>query len=119
MIGADMTARVSSPLFVGRADELATLVAALERAERGSAGLVLVAGEAGIGKSRLVAEVAGQARGGGGLVLEGGCISLGSDDGLPFGPIAEALRGFVRRAEPGLLQALLDPATGELGRLVP
>ena len=119
MIAADMTARISSPVFVGRALELATLEAALEKAEGRSAGIVLIAGEAGIGKSRLVAELAGQARDRGGVVLEGGCISLASDEGLPFGPIAEALRGLVRRTEPEALQDLLDPGMGELARLVP
>src|SRR6266566_5202980 len=119
MIAADMTARISSPVFVGRALDLATLGAALEKAEGRSAGIVLISGEAGIGKSRLVAELAGQARDRGGVVLEGGCISLASDEGLPFGPIAEALRGLVRRTEPEALQDLLDPGTGELARLVP
>src|SRR5437879_13883917 len=108
MLASDMPARISSPVFVGRALELATLEAALEKAEGRSAGIVLIAGEAGIGKSRLVAELAGQARDRGGVVLEGGCISLASDEGLPFGPIAEALRGLVRRTEPEALQDLLD-----------
>ena len=50
-----MASRVSSPVFVGRADELGELVAAMAGARAGTPGLVLVGGEAGVGKSRLVA----------------------------------------------------------------
>ena len=52
-----MASRVSSPVFVGRADELGELVAAMAGARAGTPGLVLVGGEAGVGKSRLVAEL--------------------------------------------------------------
>jgi predicted ATPase len=61
--------RVSSPSFVGRAAELAALRGALERAETGVPGVALVAGESGVGKSRLLAELAAVARDGGALVL--------------------------------------------------
>jgi DNA-binding CsgD family transcriptional regulator len=119
MIGADMTARVSSPVFIGRGAELGALRDSLDRAREGSPMTALVGGEAGIGKSRLVAELGTIASQSGALVLEGGCISLGSDEGLPFAPIAEALRGLVRRVDRSWLQELIDPATGELARLVP
>jgi DNA-binding CsgD family transcriptional regulator/tetratricopeptide (TPR) repeat protein len=119
MIGTDMTARVSSPVFIGRGAELDTLRDALDRARSGSPTTTLVGGEAGIGKSRLVGELGAIARESGALVLEGDCISLGSDEGLPFAPIAEALRGLVRRVDRAWLQELIDPATSELTRLVP
>ena len=48
--------RVSSPTFVGRADELAALDGALGRAAAGVPAFTFVAGESGVGKSRLVAE---------------------------------------------------------------
>ena len=48
--------RVSSPTFVGRADELASLESALDRAAAGVPAFTFVAGESGIGKSRLLAE---------------------------------------------------------------
>jgi transcriptional regulator with PAS, ATPase and Fis domain len=51
-----MAARVSSPRLVGRAEELARLAAALDRAAAGDPAAVLVAGEVGMGKTRLVAE---------------------------------------------------------------
>ena len=56
MIGA-VVQRVTSSVFVGREDEVDALLAALARAESGSASTVLVGGEAGIGKTRLLAEL--------------------------------------------------------------
>ena len=69
--------RVSSPLFIGRQTELTTLTDAVAQAAEGRAGVILIGGDAGIGKSRLVNEIAEHARGTGVLVLEGGCVSLG------------------------------------------
>ena len=57
--------RVSSPTFVGRADELAALDGALGRAAAGVPAFTFVAGESGVGKSRLVAELEARARYGG------------------------------------------------------
>ncbi len=52
-----MARRVTSPVFVGRAGELAGLLAAVEAASDGHSSMTLIDGEAGIGKSRLVAEL--------------------------------------------------------------
>ena len=84
--------RVStSEVFVGRARELAELERALE-ATRGGCGLtVLVAGEAGIGKSRLASELARRARAQGFEVLRGRSIDLVGTV-LPYQPFVEALR---------------------------
>jgi DNA-binding CsgD family transcriptional regulator/tetratricopeptide (TPR) repeat protein len=119
MIGAEMPARLSSPVLIGRLPEMAMLHEALARVEAGSPVVVLIGGEAGIGKSRLVAELAAHARARGDLVLEGACASLGSGEGLPFGPIAEALRGLLRSSDRALLDDVIDPTTRELGRLIP
>ena len=119
MIGAEMSARLSSPVLIGRLPEMAKLSDALGRAAAESPAVVIVGGEAGIGKTRLVGEVAARARERGGLVLQGGCISIGSDDGLPYGPIAEVLRNLARTTERVDLDELIDPSTRELGRLVP
>jgi DNA-binding CsgD family transcriptional regulator/tetratricopeptide (TPR) repeat protein len=119
MIRPEMSARLSSPILIGRMPEMSALEAAFEGAEGGSPAVVLVGGEAGIGKSRLVREFADRARDAGGLVLDGGCVSLGSEEGLPFAPIAEALRGLLRITDATILAGLIDPATRELGRLVP
>src|SRR3954471_22543100 len=57
-----MPRRVSSPVFVGRADELGRLEHALARAADGTPAFVFVAGESGVGKSRLIAEFESHAR---------------------------------------------------------
>jgi len=117
--------RVSSPRLIGRLTELDTLDTALRAAVNGSPSTVLIGGDAGIGKTRLVAEVADRARASGMLVLEGGCVALGDGGSLPFAPIVEAFRRLpVILAEAmdgrfGSLDELRSPATAELGRLVP
>jgi DNA-binding NarL/FixJ family response regulator len=60
---------MQSPVFVGRREEIASLTALLERAADGEPGFAIVAGEAGVGKTRLVTELAGQAAGSGFTVL--------------------------------------------------
>jgi DNA-binding CsgD family transcriptional regulator len=114
-----MTARVSSPVFIGRASELEQLERAVSRAASGTPSIILVGGEAGIGKSRLVAEAIAAETAHDAIVLRGACVDLGGDDGLPFAPIAEALRELVRRLDPASLAALMDPATLDLARLLP
>ncbi|MFF9457634.1 helix-turn-helix transcriptional regulator [Streptomyces flaveolus] len=80
---------LSSPL-VGREDELARLTGALERARAGEARAVLVAGDAGVGKTRVLDEVAARAAAAGTTVLTGHCVDLG-DVGLPYLPFTEIL----------------------------
>ncbi|GHH68679.1 LuxR family transcriptional regulator [Streptosporangium violaceochromogenes] len=82
--------RAHGALF-GRSAELDRLAGVLAAAASGVAGVALVGGDAGIGKSRLVAELAGRARAGGFAVLAGQCVELG--DALPYLPLADALRG--------------------------
>ncbi|MFI8442214.1 ATP-binding protein [Streptomyces rochei] len=78
-----------SPL-VGREDELARLTGVLERARAGEARAVLIAGDAGVGKTRTLDEVAGRAAAAGTTVLTGHCVDLG-DVGLPYLPFTEIL----------------------------
>jgi DNA-binding CsgD family transcriptional regulator/tetratricopeptide (TPR) repeat protein len=87
---ARMEARASD-VFVGRASELAELERALETAQAGAGGTVLVAGDAGIGKTRLAAELAGRARAAGFEVLLGRSIDLVGTE-LPYQPFVDALR---------------------------
>ena len=75
----------------------------------GLPGVFLLAGEAGVGKTRFVQEVARRARAKGARVLEGGCIQVGTD-GLPFGPIVEALRDLARELPPAELTTSLGSA---------
>ncbi|MFH9414255.1 ATP-binding protein [Streptomyces rochei] len=78
-----------SPL-VGREDELARLTGVLERARAGEARAVLIAGDAGVGKTRTLDEVAERAAAAGTTVLTGHCVDLG-DVGLPYLPFTEIL----------------------------
>jgi predicted ATPase len=67
--------RISSPRFVGRADELARLDGALAgEAPR----VLLVGGEAGVGKTRLLAEFTARAHAAGARVLVGSCLHAGA-----------------------------------------
>ncbi len=78
-------------VFVGRAHELAELERVLDAARAGSGATVLVAGDAGIGKTRLSAELARRARDAGFEVLLGRSIDLVGTE-LPYQPLVEALR---------------------------
>ena len=100
--------------FVGRVDELAQLETLLDAASGGAGSTVLVAGRAGIGKSRLVAELGQLARSRGFTVLRGRCIQL-VGVGLPYLPFAEALRPIGESPAVETLAGQLH----ELPRLVP
>jgi AAA ATPase domain len=98
--------------FIGRRDELSWLNRALARVRAGAPATVLLGGDAGVGKSRLVREFLGTARRTA-RVLTGRCPELGPV-GLPFAPFTDMLRELRRDTEgPGL------PAEGELLRLLP
>ena len=86
-----MSARVSSPVLVGRQREREHLRRVLERAAGGEMLLVTVGGDPGVGKTRLALDMADTAASLGFRVLTGGCLDVG-DGTLPFGPIVEALR---------------------------
>ena len=81
---------MASPTFVGRLEELQSLEAARVRAADGEPAVVLVGGEAGVGKTRLVAELTTRCAADGTQVLAGGCVPVG-DGALPYAPIVEAL----------------------------
>jgi DNA-binding CsgD family transcriptional regulator len=86
--------RICSPELIGRAAELAALREALTDARCGLGRLVLVEGEAGIGKTRLVEEFTAQADGDGVRVLAGGGIPLASD--TPYAPVLGILQALAR-----------------------
>jgi ATP/maltotriose-dependent transcriptional regulator MalT len=107
-----------SPVFVGRDAELAALTAALDAAVAGDPAVVLLSGEAGVGKTRLVEEAAERASAAGVRVLAGSCIEMGGE-GLPFGPLAHALRSLMRDTSPEQLDAFIGPARPELAQVLP
>ena len=113
-----MAVRVSSPVLIGRSGEIGRLRASLQAAHEGHSSATLLAGEAGVGKTRVVAEITAIAQAEGAIVLVGGCIDLG-EGSMPYAPVAEALRGLVRRADPEELDVVLGQGRAELARLVP
>ena len=113
-----MAGEVSSSAFIGRAVELRRLDAALERAGQGSPQVVLVAGDAGVGKTRLLLMLADRARRRGMRVLTGGCVELG-DIGLPYLPVVDALRELADDPEEARLLAGAAMTAPGLDRLLP
>jgi DNA-binding CsgD family transcriptional regulator/tetratricopeptide (TPR) repeat protein len=113
-----MAGTVASSRFVGRTAELGRLEAALAHAGGGDPLTLCVGGEAGVGKTRLVARFAGRVRERGGQVLLGGCVELG-ETALPYAPLAQALRGLGRGLEPEALDELVGPGRPLLARLLP
>jgi len=104
--------------LIGRGAEEARLEAFLDAAVFGRGSTVIVGGEAGIGKSRLVAQLGNTARDRGATVMVGACLPAGSG-AIPYAPFVEALRGLTRSVEPARLAALLGPARNEVARLLP
>src|SRR2546428_2542860 len=117
MIGS-MGGRLTSPFMVGRWEQLAALDAALETTIAGRPRHVIVGGEAGVGKSRFIAEVTRRAEDRGVRVLAGECVDLG-EGGLPLGPLAEAFRNLARSVDQDELVRLAGPGADDLGRIVP
>jgi len=103
-------------IFVGRDAELKRLTQLWKEAAAGERRVALLAGEPGIGKTRLAAELAGCVFDGGGVVLYGRC-----QDGLgvPYEPFVEAFAACCERTAPGALRARLGRYPGELTRLLP
>ncbi|MDM4720092.1 AAA family ATPase [Micromonospora sp. WMMA1363] len=100
------------PVLVGRQRELAALRDALARTGAGEPTTVLVGGEAGVGKTRLLEEFGDRVDGA--RLLVGQCLELG-EAGLPFAPIAAVLRAVLRRDGP----AVFDGYEAEFARLLP
>lgn len=113
-----MAARVSSARIIGRSTELAELEAALRDAAAGRPSLAFVAGESGVGKTRLIDEL--ERRGAerhGARVLGGDCFELGEGE-LPYAPLVAALRPLVRRGD-AVLDAVNPSVRAELAALAP
>lgn len=110
-------ARDARTAFVGRQRELEGLQAELERAWAGELRVVLLGGEAGIGKTRLATELARDA------ASRGASVLLGHNDEeavVPFQPFVEALRRYVQATGlEELRQVVGDDDARELARLVP
>lgn len=114
LVAVDLT----SPVLVGRDGQLAVLEQVFDGVRAGSPAVVLLGGEVGAGKTRLITEfgsrLAGQA-----MVLTGGCVDLGGS-GLAFAPFTAALRSLVREMSAESVASLVPGGVpAELGRLLP
>jgi DNA-binding CsgD family transcriptional regulator len=119
MLTSAMSGRASSPVLVGRDEPMAALEAAFTGVRQGGPSAVLLGGEAGVGKSRLVAEFGRVAAEAGARVLVGGCLELGTD-GLPFAPFTAVLRELVHEMGVEAVAAMLPGRTTRgLARLLP
>lgn len=101
---------------VGRREERTLLLSCWERSARGQTELVLVRGEAGIGKSRLAAELAVEVHRRGGRVLLGACTSGAQ---VPYQPFVEALAEAVASAPEGQLRADIGGQVQPIARILP
>jgi len=99
-----MPSRLTSNHFVGRVGELAELELAVQEASAGRPTLVLLGGDSGVGKTRLVGELEhrlGAGRDGAPLILRGDGVEQ-ADGELPYAPLLSALRPLVRERHPAL-----------------
>lgn len=103
--------------FVGRSTELGLLDETLDALEAGEARAVEVVGPAGIGKTRLLAELASRAESRGHLVLGGSGAELEQD--LPFWVFVDALDEYVEGLDPRRLERLDPTVRAELAQVLP
>lgn len=110
-----MTPSASSPALIGREADLVALRSLLDDALAGSPRAVVVSGEAGVGKTRLIRELTASA---GVLVLTGQCVDLGPV-GAPYAPLTGILRGLVAAVGVDAVRRAAGPGRGALGALLP
>jgi len=103
--------------MIGRTAELQQLEDALAAASSGRPSLAFVAGDSGVGKTRLVGELLRRAEASGAEVLSGDAVELGEGE-LPYAALVSALRGLSRDGHPAL-DALHPRDRAELARLLP
>lgn len=104
------------PQIIGRTPELAALGLCVEQPREGQGQIALLRGEAGMGKSRLVAETKAYAARSGFLLLQGSCFR--SDCFLPYAPLLELLRAYIR-AHAATAASDLSPLVPAFSRLLP
>lgn len=110
---------VSRPdhILIGRQPELAKITPALDDALEGRGRLVMLAGEPGIGKTRISQEVARQARERGAEVLWGWCYQ--GEGAPPYWPWVDSIRTYVQTTPPETLRKQFGGSAGAIGELVP
>lgn len=110
--------RTDGQAIVGRSTELETARGLLRRALSGSTAVLVVGGEAGVGKTRLVDAVTAEARDLGFRVAAGSCLRMDAG-AMPYAAIVAALRQLTRDGDPGSIAASLGAYRHEIARLLP
>jgi hypothetical protein len=105
------------PTVVGRASELAALSTIVGEVEGGHSRVVLLSGEAGIGKSRLAAALETEARSRGFSVLQGNCFQR--DQTSPCAPVLDLVRSFVANQPLEVREATFQPFAQEFFPVLP
>ncbi len=105
------------PVLIGRAADLTALHALVDQAKRGEGQVALISGEAGIGKSRLVAETKTYAANQGFLLLQGNCFQ--ADRAFPYAPFLDLLRSYFSGSSPQTRHRDLAPFAQELSQFLP
>ena len=103
--------------FAGRKQELALLAAALDDALSGRGQMVMLAGEPGIGKTRLAQELVSHAESLGAQVLWGWCYEHGGAP--PYWPYVRPIRTYVEMADAQRLRSQMGPGGAEIAEIVP
>jgi predicted ATPase/DNA-binding CsgD family transcriptional regulator len=109
--------RLSSDQFVGRASELRELESAARASAAGRPALILLGGDSGVGKTRLIRELERQLAADDVLVLRGEAVEQ-EDGDLPYAPLTGALRPLARTADPALAE-LSRGSRAQLAALLP
>lgn len=103
---------VVCPTLIGREPEFALLTDLLKQASSGQGNIALIAGEAGVGKSRLIAAIRERAGAAGGQIVQGSCFE--QDRALPYAPLIDLLRSLTANRPAHDLARMLGPAAAEL-----
>lgn len=108
---------VISPVLIGRSDVLGSLDRLLAQVRSGHGEIALISGEAGIGKSRLVAEAKSRADALDWLILQGNCYE--DDTALPYAPLLDLLHAFCSVHTADELSRYLGATASDLVKLLP
>jgi DNA-binding CsgD family transcriptional regulator len=108
---------VLCPSLIGRDAELAAVRRVLGNAREGNGAVALIAGEAGVGKSRLLRAMTGEARDTGFFTLHGACFE--AERSLPYAPLLDLVRLLGGSSSPALVAHVFEPAAAELVAIFP
>ncbi len=103
--------------FIDRESELASLKSLLDATMRGEGAIVFLAGEAGIGKTRLAEELRTYATLRGVRTLSGRCLD--KESGVPYSPWVQMMKEVINQVSPQVLRKASSGHTGEIAKLVP